>query len=555
MMIRKKMKWLSIGIASISLISLFSFTNGDNKFFEIAKSIDIFTTMYKEVNSYYVDEVNPTKFMKTGIDAMLESLDPYTNYIPEDEIEDYRTITTGQYAGVGAVIGKRGEKTIILMPYENFPAHKSGLKIGDELIEVDGISVKSKGTSEVSKLLKGAAGTEVKVTYRRNGQKENTQVVLTREKIKVENIPYYGMLNNDVGYLHLTDFTSSASKDIKNALQKMKEQGAKKLVFDLRDNPGGLLNEAIAIANIFIPKDKEIVSTKGKVSEWNKTYMSLDAPFDTEMPVIVLTSGRSASASEIVSGVLQDYDRGVLIGQKTFGKGLVQATRPLSFNSELKITTAKYYTPSGRCIQAIDYSHRKEDGSVTKFADSLRKEFKTLVHGRKVYDGAGITPDIEIERPVFAPITQSLAEKSLIFDYATLYSTEHKSIASAREFKLSDEEYNKFVSWLKDKEYDYTTKVETSIDELTKNAKKEKYFDGVKEKIEALKNEIKHNKEHDIVKFKDEIKQVLESEIVTRYYLQKGAVEYSFNVDSDVKEALRLFSNMDDYHKILKGTK
>jgi carboxyl-terminal processing protease len=493
--------------------------------------------------------------MKTGIDAMLESLDPYTNYIPEDEIEDYRTITTGQYAGVGAVIGKRGEKTIILMPYENFPAHKSGLKIGDELIEVDGISVKSKGTSEVSKLLKGAAGTEVKVTYRRYGQKENTQVVLTREKIKVENIPYYGMLNNDVGYLHLTDFTSSASKDIKNALQKMKEQGAKKLVFDLRDNPGGLLNEAIAIANIFIPKDKEIVSTKGKVSEWNKTYMSLDAPFDTEMPVIVLTSGRSASASEIVSGVLQDYDRGVLIGQKTFGKGLVQATRPLSFNSELKITTAKYYTPSGRCIQAIDYSHRKEDGSVTKFADSLRKEFKTLVHGRKVYDGAGITPDIEIERPVFAPITQSLAEKSLIFDYATLYSTEHKSIASAREFKLSDEEYNKFVSWLKDKEYDYTTKVETSIDELTKNAKKEKYFDGVKEKIEALKNEIKHNKEHDIVKFKDEIKQVLESEIVTRYYLQKGAVEYSFNVDSDVKEALRLFSNMDDYHKILKGTK
>lgn len=555
MMIRKKMKWLSIGIASISLISLFSFTNGDNKFFEIAKSIDIFTTMYKEVNSYYVDEVNPTKFMKTGIDAMLESLDPYTNYIPEDEIEDYRTITTGQYAGVGAVIGKRGEKTIILMPYENFPAHKSGLKIGDELIEVDGISVKSKGTSEVSKLLKGAAGTEVKVTYRRYGQKENTQVVLTREKIKVENIPYYGMLNNDVGYLHLTDFTSSASKDIKNALQKMKEQGAKKLVFDLRDNPGGLLNEAIAIANIFIPKDKEIVSTKGKVSEWNKTYMSLDAPFDTEMPVIVLTSGRSASASEIVSGVLQDYDRGVLIGQKTFGKGLVQATRPLSFNSELKITTAKYYTPSGRCIQAIDYSHRKEDGSVTKFADSLRKEFKTLVHGRKVYDGAGITPDIEIERPVFAPITQSLAEKSLIFDYATLYSIEHKSIASAREFKLSDEEYNKFVSWLKDKEYDYTTKVETSIDELTKNAKKEKYFDGVKEKIEALKNEIKHDKEHDIVKFKDEIKQVLESEIVTRYYLQKGAVEYSFNVDSDVKEALRLFANMDDYHKILKGTK
>jgi carboxyl-terminal processing protease len=554
-MIRKKTKWLSIGIASISLISLFSFTNTNDKFFEIAKSLDIFTTVYKEVNSYYVDEVNPTKFIKTGIDAMLESLDPYTNYIPEDEIEDYRTITTGQYAGVGAVIGKRGEKTVILMPYENFPAHKAGLKVGDELIEVDGVSVKNKGTNEISKLLKGAAGTEVKVTFHRYGQKENTQVVLTREKIKVENIPYYGMLNKEVGYLHLTDFTLSASKDIKNALQKMKEQGAKKLVFDLRDNPGGLLNEAIAIANIFIPKDKEIVSTKGKVSEWNKTYMSLDAPFDTEIPVIVLTSGRSASASEIVSGVLQDYDRGVLIGQKTFGKGLVQATRPLSFNSQLKITTAKYYTPSGRCIQAIDYSNRKEDGSVMKYADSLRKEFKTLVHGRKVYDGAGITPDVEIERPVYASITQSLVEKSLIFDYATLYSTEHKSIAPARDFRLSDAEYNDFISWLKNKDYDYTTKVETTIDELTKNAKKEKYYDGVKEKIEALKNEIKHDKEQDIIKFKDEIKQALESEVVSRYYLQRGTIEYSFNNDVDVKEALRLFANMDEYHKILNGTK
>ncbi|HAR20106.1 MAG TPA: peptidase S41 [Cytophagales bacterium] len=554
-MIYKKTKWLSIAIVSATLLSLFSFTNANEKFFEIAKSLDIFTTLYKEVNSYYVDEVNPTQFMKTGIDAMLESLDPYTNYIPEDEIEDYRTITTGQYAGVGAVIGKRGEKSIILMPYENFPAHKAGLKVGDELIEVDGISVKNKGTSEIGKLLKGAAGTEVKVTYHRYGQKENVQVVLIREKIKVENIPYYGMLNNEVGYLHLTDFTSSASKDIKDALQKMKEQGAKKLVFDLRDNPGGLLNEAIAIANIFIPKDKEIVSTKGKVSEWNKTYMSLDAPIDTEMPIIVLTSGRSASASEIVSGVLQDYDRGVLIGQKTFGKGLVQATLPLAYNAELKITTAKYYTPSGRCIQAIDYSNRKEDGSATKFADSLRKEFKTLVHGRKVYDGAGITPDKEIERPVYAPITQSLIEKSLIFDYATLYSTEHKSIAAARDFKISDDEYSKFVSWLKDKEYDYTTKVEMNIDEMIKNAKKEKYYDGIKEKIEALKNEIKHNKEHDIIKFKEDIRQELESEIVSRYYLHRGAIEYSFNHDVDVKEALRLFANMDEYHKILKGTK
>ncbi|MBC7390422.1 MAG: S41 family peptidase [Opitutaceae bacterium] len=553
-MTNKKTRWITIGSIIVSISALFSFTNANDKYFEIAKNLDIFATLFKEVNSFYVDEVEPNKFIKTGIDAMLESLDPYTNYIPEDEIEDYRTITTGQYGGIGAVIGKKNTKTIILMPYENFPAHKAGLKIGDELLEVDGVDLKDKNTNEVSKLLKGAANTEVNVTIKRFGVKDKMVVQLKREKIKVENVPYYGMLNNEVGYIHLTDFTASASKDIKNALQKLKDQGAKKLVFDLRDNPGGLLNEAIAISNIFIQKDKEIVSTKGKVSEWNKVYMSLDAPFDTEMPLVVLTSSRSASASEIVAGVIQDYDRGVLIGQRTFGKGLVQATRPLSYNSQLKITTAKYYIPSGRCIQAIDYSHRKEDGTVSKFADSLRKEFKTG-NQRKVYDGGGITPDVELERMMFAPITNSLGEKSLIFDYATIYASEHKSIAPAKEFKISDDEYNKFLEYLKGKDYDYATKVEGNIDDLIKNAKKEKFYDGVKDKIDALKKEIQHDKDKDVIKFKDEIKQVLESDIVSRYYLHKGNIEYSFNHDVDVKEALRLFSNMEEYNKILKGTK
>ncbi len=537
-----------------TFVALFSFTSANDKYFEIAKSLDIFATMYKEVNAFYVDEVNPTKFMKTGIDAMLESLDPYTNFIPEDEIEDYRTITTGQYGGIGAVIGKKGGKTIILMPYENFPAHKAGLKIGDEILEIDGIDVKDKNTNDVSKLLKGSANTDVNITVKRYGMKDKMVVHLSREKIKVENIPYYGMVTSDVGFLHLTDFTTGASKDIKNALQKLKEKGATKIIFDLRDNPGGLLNEAISISNIFISKDKEVVSTKGKVSEWNKTYMSLDSPFDTDIPLVILTSSRSASASEIVSGVIQDYDRGVLIGQKTFGKGLVQATRPLSYNSQLKITTAKYYIPSGRCIQAIDYAHRKEDGSVVKIADSLHREFKTS-SGRKVYDMGGITPDIEVERYHFAPIVNSLAEKSLIFDYATEYAFEHKTIASARDFKLTDEEYNKFLTWLKDKDYDYTTKVEGNIDELIKSAKKEKYYDGIKEKIESLKNEVQHDKNQDIVKFKDEIKQVLEQEIVARYYLQKGTIEFSFNYDVDVKEAIRVFQHMDEYHKILKGAK
>ena len=553
-MINNKNRWVAIGSIIVSISALFSFTNANDKYFEIAKNLDIFATLFKEVNSFYVDEVEPNKFIKTGIDAMLESLDPYTNYIPEDEIEDYRTITTGQYGGIGAVIGKKNTKTIILMPYENFPAHKAGLKIGDELLEVDGVDLKDKNTNEVSKLLKGAANTEVNVTIKRHGVKDKMVVQLKREKIKVENVPYFGMLNNEVGYIHLTDFTASASKDIKNALQKLKDQGAKKLVFDLRDNPGGLLNEAIAISNIFIQKDKEIVSTKGKVSEWNKVYMSLDAPFDIEMPLVVLTSSRSASASEIVAGVIQDYDRGVLVGQRTFGKGLVQATRPLSYNSQLKITTAKYYIPSGRCIQAIDYSHRKEDGTVSKFADSLRKEFKTG-NQRKVYDGGGITPDVELDWMMFAPITNSLGEKSLIFDYATIYASEHKSIAPAKEFRITDDEYNKFLEYLKGKDYDYATKVEGNIDDLIKNAKKEKFYDGVKDKIDALKKEIQHDKDKDVIKFKDEIRQVLESDIVSRYYLHKGNIEYSFNHDVDVKEALRLFANMDDYNKILKGTK
>lgn len=551
---RLKSKWLAGSVLAVTIVTLFSFTSANDKYFEIAKSLDIFATLYKEVNAFYVDEVNPTKFMKTGIDAMLESLDPYTNYIPEDEIEDYRTITTGQYGGIGAVIGKKGGKTIILMPYENFPAHKSGLKIGDEILEIDGIDVKDKNTNDVSKLLKGSANTEVNLTIKRFGQKDKMVVQLTREKIKVENIPYFGMVTSDVGYLHLTDFTTGASKDIKNALQKLKEQGARKVIFDLRDNPGGLLNEAISISNIFIPKDKEVVSTKGKVSEWNKTYMSLDSPFDIEIPLVVLTSSRSASASEIVSGVVQDYDRGVLIGQKTFGKGLVQATRPLSYNSQLKITTAKYYIPSGRCIQAIDYAHRKEDGSVGKIADSLHKEFKTG-NGRKVYDMGGITPDIEVERYHYAPIVNSLAEKSLTFDYATEFASQHKSIGPAKDFKLLDEEYNKFVTWLKDKDYDYTTKVEGNIDELIKNAKKEKFYDGIKEKIESLKNEVQHDKNQDLIKFKDEIKQALEQEIVARYYLQKGTIEHSFAYDVDVKEAVRLFGHMDEYNKILKGAK
>ena len=532
-------------------MGLYSFTQTD-KYFEIAKNLDIFATLFKEVNTYYVDEINPNKFMKDGIDAMLENLDPYTNYIPEDEIEDYRTHMTGQYGGIGAVIGNRNDRAIILMPYEGFPAHKGGLMIGDEIVQVDGVDSKGKNTTDISKLLKGQAGTQVKITVKRFGVPDKFDLLLTREKIKIENIPYYGMINDKTGYIKLSEFTNNASKDVKNALETLKVKGAKSIVFDLRDNPGGLLNEAINISNIFIQKDKPIVSTKGKTSEWNKIYYATSSPADIEIPIVMLTSSRSASASEIVSGVIQDYDRGVIVGQRSYGKGLVQATRPLSYNSQLKITTAKYYTPSGRCIQAIDYTHRNEDGSAGKIPDSLRTAFKTK-NGRVVYDGGGITPDIAVEKKPIAPIISSLYSKNLLFDYATLYVSTNKTIKPAKEYVFTDADYAVFIKWLSDKEYDYKTKVEGTLDELVKTAKTEKYYDGIKDQIEALRKQVSHNKENDLSTFKEDIKEMLEEEIISRYYLQKGIIEASFDDDEDIQAALKVLDNPTEYSKILSG--
>ncbi|HEX8549283.1 MAG TPA: S41 family peptidase [Cytophagaceae bacterium] len=533
----------------IILLLLPAFEQPD-RYFEIAKNLDIFATLFKEVNTYYVDEVSPNKMMKKGIDAMLESLDPYTNFIPEDEVEDYRTMTTGQYGGIGAVIGKRNERSIILMPYEGFPANKAGLLIGDEILSVDGVDVTKKNTGEISKMLKGQSSTQVKLTIKRYGVTEKFDVTLSREKIKIENVPYFGLVNEKTGYIRLTDFTSGAAKEVKRALIELKNQGAKNMILDLRDNPGGLLSEAISISNLFIPKGKEIVKTKGKIAEWNKTYNALDNPSDIDIPLVVLTSSRSASASEIVSGVIQDYDRGVLVGERTYGKGLVQATRPLSYNSQLKITTAKYYTPSGRCIQAIDYAHRNEDGSVGHIPDSLRVAFNTK-NGRKVFDGGGVSPDIEIENKTLAPITASLESKGLFFDYANIYFFNNKKIKAAKDFRLSEAEYQEFLKWLKDKEYDYSTKVEGALEDIVNFSKKEKYYEAIKTQINSLKAQVSHNKENDLETFKSEIKEQLEEEIASRYYFQKGTVEASFNNDEDVQAALKIFDNTAEFKKLL----
>lgn len=539
---------------AVSSISLVAFDKGDDNYFEISKNLDIFATLYREVNMYYVDETNPGDMIKTGIDAMLEKLDPYTNYIPESEIEDHRFMTTGQYGGIGALIRQKGDLIYISEPYEDRPAAKAGLQAGDALLEVDGKSVKGKTTSDVVKMLKGVPNTKVTVKVQREGTDQPLNFTLTREEIKIFNVPYFGMIDDKIGYIKLTGFTEDAGKEVKDALTSLKSTnpGIEGVILDLRDNPGGLLREAINISNVFVNKGQDIVSTKGKVKEWDKTYKALNNPVDTDIPLVVLVSRGSASASEIVSGTIQDLDRGVVIGQRSYGKGLVQTTRPLSYNAQVKITTSKYYIPSGRCIQALDYTHRNDDGSVGKVPDSLITPFKTK-NGRTVYDGGGVNPDFKTPVPKYSQILQSLVVKSLIFDYATQYKLKHPSIPAAKEFKLSDADYDEFVKWLGDKEYDYTTRSEELLDKLKATAVKEKYFDGVSKEYDVLKDKMMHDKKADLYKFKPEIKQFLENEIVARYYYQKGKIEASFKYDIEVTEGITILKDKSTYNSILSG--
>lgn len=530
-------------------ISVFAFTPVSN-YFEIAKNLDIFATLFKEVNTYYVDDIDPEKMINTGIEAMLSSLDPYTNYIPEEDLDDYRTMTTGQYAGIGSLIGKVNGKNVVTMPNKGFPAEKAGIKIGDEIISVDGVNVENKSIGEISKLLKGRANTKVVVTVKRYGMATLIDLHIIRGKIIIDNVPYYGIVSETVGYIRLSDFTTNASNEVKRALKELKKLGASSIVLDIRGNPGGLLHEAINICNIFLPKGQDVVSTRGKLKEWNKTYKTLNFPVDDKIPLAVLTNHSSASASEIVSGVIQDYDRGIVVGRKTFGKGLVQTTRPLTYNAQLKVTTAKFYTPSGRCIQALDYSHRNPDGSVGEIPDSLKTAYTTK-NGRTVYDGGGVDPDISLQNEFLAPITISLIQKGLIFNYATAYYFDHNEIAGAAEFSLSDDEYSEFTAWLKDHDYDYTTTVEKSMKEFIESAKKENYYNDVKNYIDELEDRISHNKKADLVTYESQIKEILEESIASRYYLIPGEIEASFDNDTDLIAAIEVLKNPEKYNNLL----
>jgi carboxyl-terminal processing protease len=551
----RKVRWIAgVSLVMVMMLGLYSF-NDDKRNFEVVKNLDIFYTLFREVNSYYVDETDPEKLISEGINNMLESLDPYTTYIPESDMEDFRFMTTGEYAGIGSLISKRGEYVVIAEPYEGFPAALAGLKAGDKILEIDGKDMVGKNTPDVSDNLKGPANTELKIKVQRPGTEKPINIELERQKIAINPVPYYGMVNDETGIIQLNNFTQDCSREIEKAFLDLRDnQGAKSIVLDLRANPGGLLDEAVKIVNLFVPKGSEVVSTRGKVKQWDKTYKAMRQPIDTVMPLAVLISRGSASASEIVSGAIQDLDRGVVIGQRSFGKGLVQTTRNLSYNAKLKVTTAKYYIPSGRCIQALDYTHRDEDGAVGLVADSLISEYKTL-NGRSVFDGGGISPDIKVKSPKYANVTFALVVQSMIFDYATEFVLKNKTIDAPEKFAISEEAYNEFIEFVKAKEdFRYESLSQEKFKDLVKTAKREGYYEKAEADFTAMEELLKLDVEKDMRQFEDEIKELMVLEIAKRYYYQKGAIKASLQNDIELEEAQKLLKDMNQYKGLLDGT-
>lgn len=539
-------------LVTIFVIALFStqLKSQTDSYFEVSKNLEIFTDLYKELDFYYVDDINSGDLMKTAIDEMLMSLDPYTTYIPETDIEDYRFMTTGQYGGIGAMITRRKNFVYISEPYEGFPAQKAGLMAGDKLIEINGVSAEGKNTEEVSSILKGQPNTEVSILIERNGERLTKR--FKRERITVKSIPYYGILENGVGYIKLRSFTQNCANEVKSALADLKsQQPLNGIILDLRSNPGGLLNESIDIVNLFVAKGEEIVTTKGKTKAWEKTYLSKNNPLDMNTPLVILINSGSASASEIVSGSIQDLDRGVIIGRKSFGKGLVQQTRKLPYNSQLKVTVAKYYIPSGRCIQSLDYSNRNEDGSAGKVADSLVSTFNTR-NGRVVKDGGGINPDVITKQDDISDISISLMSKNLIFDFATDFRYKNERISDIEDFTITDDLFLDFVSFLQDKDYEYSTTTEEALEIFKEITVEEGTSELLSKHITAIYDVITNNKNNDLINNKSEIKKLLASEIVSRYYYQEGRIKERLKYDVDIKEALKLFQNIEEYKNILR---
>ena len=531
----------------IGCLGLVAFKAED--YFEISKNLDIFAEVYKEVNTTYVDEVQPGELIRAAIDGMLKSLDPYTNFYSEAQAEDYRYQTTGTYAGIGSTIRTIGDYVYIDSPVDDFPAFKAGLLPGDKILAVDGVDMKGKTASDVTDYLKGKAGTTFSIKIARLGEGDLTKSI-TRETIKIKNVPYYGIIEDNIGYMQLTRFTPDAGKEVRDAVIALKAEGATSLVLDLRNNGGGLLHEAINIVNVFVPRDETIVITKGKFQEDNRTYKTLNSPVDTETPLVVLINDGSASASEIVSGSLQDLDRAVLIGQNSFGKGLVQTTKRLTYNTSMKITTAKYYIPSGRLIQRLDYGN-KVNGKAVAVADSIKKEFKTR-NGRNVIDGEGIQPDLNIEEYKHSKLAISLIRNDLFFQFANEYRSKNPQIPEPKTYDVSNETFEDFKNFLQDKEYEYTTNTEKDLDKLIDQAKDDKYYELLKGELTSLKAALESTKKADLDNNKQEIKELLEYEIVRRYYFEKGKVEVGFDDDLEWAKTKSVFSNTTEYKGLLK---
>lgn len=542
-------KKIILGAIVIASFTWFGFTID---LFEITKNLEVFNSLYKELNIAYVDDADPGDLLTTGIDAMLKSLDPYTVYIPESRMEDFRFMTTGQYGGIGSLIRNIDGHVVIAEPYEGFPAMKAGLMAGDIILKVDDKSIEGMKQEDISTILKGESGTNVSLVIRRPGVNDTLLFNLSREEIKVPDVPYYGILEDQTGYIKLNSFTRSAFKEVSSAYKKLNEEGMTSLILDLRGNGGGLLREAINITNMFVPKGELVVETKGKNPEWDKEYKALNTPLDLNNPVIVLVDGGSASASEIVSGALQDLDRAVIIGDTTYGKGLVQQTRELDYNAKLKVTVAKYYIPSGRSIQKLNYSKRSAEGKVEELPDSLLQSYYTK-NERPVINGRGIIPDVQIQLPEFSKVAYALYVDNYIFNYATNYRLAHDSIVDPVSFSLSDDEFDEFKEWLGQQEFSYNTDTEDHYLHLIEASKEENYYDEVEDHLITLKTLIKEHKEADLDKYKNEIVELLTNEIVSRYYFQTGRIENTLATDPYILGAIDVFTS-NEYNKILQGT-
>lgn len=518
--------------------------------FRIAKNLDIFFTLFRELNTFYVDEIDPDKAIKTAIDNMLRILDPYTVYYPESEADEFTFMTTGKYGGIGSLVRGGGEYVVISEVYKGFPADRAGIKAGDLLKKVDGVSLKGIPSEKVSEKLKGNPGTDITLTIERNGKESDH--TMKREKIVMPPVPYFGMLDYKTGYIRLNTFTQDCIDDVKKSLIALKVNNPQQIILDLRGNPGGLLTEAVEVVNLFVGPGNNVVSTKGKVKQFDEEFKTTKAAIDENIPLAVLINRGSASAAEIVAGAIQDLDRGVIVGQRSYGKGLVQVTRQLSYNTHLKVTTAKYYIPSGRCIQALDFSHPNEDGSVGYIPDSLISEFKTR-SGRIVKNGGGITPDIEIVPEQLSQVAAELFLRNFIFDFATQYYWAHPDIATPAQFVFTDKDYSDFRNFLVARNFSYQTTTEESLSELIANAKKEKYYDLHKDLFTEMEKDVTHNLDQDLNIFKKEITELLEEEILGRYFYEDGAIAWIIKKDEQVNKALEILNNKEKYSSVLSG--